>query len=325
MKTILVTGGAGFIGSNFIRYILNKYSSYNIVNLDKLTYAADLNKLGNASKKVSYSFFQGDVCDSEIVKRILSACKITDIVHFAAETHVDNSIQSANQFAKTNVMGTLNLLNLCKQFNNYNLIHISTDEVFGSLGNNGYFTEESSYNPRNPYSATKASADFLVNSYRETYGINAKIVNATNNYGPRQHKEKFIPTVIRNAISNNPIPIYGSGENYRDWIYVDDFCDAIDLVLHNETDSTQYVVGTNTERRNIDLAYYICEKLDETYPKTDKKSYKEQIQYVDDRLGHDFRYAIDSTKIKNELGWYPKIDFETGIIKTIGYYLDLWS
>jgi len=328
MKTILVTGGAGFIGSNFIEYILKKYSSYSIINLDKLTYAANLDNLNDIHKKVSYSFFQGDVCDNEIIKRIISACKITDIVHFAAESHVDNSIRSCDSFAKSNILGTMTILDIMKKMNfKGKFIQISTDEVFGSLNlnENSYFNENSHYNPKNPYSATKASADMLVKSYHATYKLNTNIVNGSNNYGPNQHTEKFIPTIIKHALNNSSIPIYGNGENIRDWMYTKDFCYAIDLVLHNSSPGEQYVVGTNTEIRNIDLVNQICDILDELMPKEDNTSYKEQISFVDDRLGHDLRYAIDSDKIRYSLGWEPQISFDEGIRETVIHYLGLWE
>jgi len=357
-KTVLVTGCAGFIGSNFVPYFLEKYSNYNIVNLDLLTYAGDLENLKEVEKNSRYKFIKGDICNRELIEFIFNEYNIQGVIHFAAESHVDNSIKNPEVFVQTNVNGTYTLLDVAYKYwmkepfkykdkystkteNNSQLStlnsqlprfhHISTDEVYGTLGEIGLFTEETPYAPNSPYSASKASSDMIVRSYVETYGMNCVITNCSNNYGPKQHDEKLIPTIIRNALQGNPIPIYGDGKNIRDWLYVLDHCKGIDLVYHKGKVGETYNIGGKNERTNIYIANKICEILDELNPieinsklKTQNsslKSYKELITFVKDRPGHDKRYAIDATKIENELDWRANENFESGIIKTIKWYI----
>jgi len=334
MKTILITGGAGFIGSNFIEYFLNKYPNYKIVNLDKLTYAGSLNNLKEVENNPRYEFIRGDICNRELAEYIFKKYDIKGVIHFAAESHVDNSIKEPFVFIKTNIEGTFTLLDVAyrywmnkpfeykKEYKDCRFHHISTDEVYGSLGKTGYFTEESPYKPNSPYSASKASADMLVRSYNKTYGLNTVITNCSNNYGPRQHDEKLIPTIIRNAINEKLIPIYGDGNNIRDWLYVLDHCKAIDLVFHKGRNGEIYNIGSRNEQKNIDIAKKICKILDKIYPRKNKKSYIELITLVEDRPGHDRRYAIDPSKIENTLGWKPEETFDTGLEKTVKWYLD---
>lgn len=330
-RNILITGGAGFIGSNFIIYFLGKYSHYKIINLDLLTYAGKLENLKEIGCNENYTFIQGDICDSELVARIFSKYEITDVIHFAAESHVDNSILNPQAFIQTNVNGTFNLLHhsYLNWFDSPNkpktgkedcvFHHISTDEVFGSLGESGYFSETTPYAPNSPYSASKASSDMLVRSYHHTYGLNTFITNCSNNYGPKQHDEKLIPTIIRNALRRSEIPIYGDGKNIRDWLYVEDHCRAIDLVFHSRFFGESFNIGGNNEKNNLEIATLICDILDKRKPQN--KSYKEQIGFVQDRVGHDRRYAIDSSKICKALNWQPQESFESGILKTIDWYL----
>lgn len=334
-QSILITGGAGFIGSNYILYYLNKYPESKVINLDKLTYAGELSNLDTIDDYNNYEFIQGDICDSSLVSEIFRKYNITNVVHFAAESHVDNSIENPDAFIKTNINGTFNLLNIAKDYwmdgpfifkdgcqeNRFH--HISTDEVYGTLGETGLFTEDTPYAPNSPYSASKASSDFIVRSYYHTYGMNVVTTNCSNNYGPRQHKEKLIPTIIRKAINGENIPIYGDGKNVRDWLYVDDHCSGIDLVLRNGKAGETYNIGGNNERDNLYIAHKICELLDEIRPKQDK--YSNQITFVKDRPGHDFRYAIDASKIEKNLGWKAKENFESGIIKTIEWYLNKYE
>jgi len=328
-KNILVTGGAGFIGSNFIDYYLNTYPNHKIINLDKLTYAGELSNLKEVYDNPNHIFIKGDICDKTLVNSIFKEYEITDVIHFAAESHVDNSIDNPQEFISTNVLGTFNLLeaaknywmntNDSKAFNKNRFHHISTDEVYGTLGKTGLFKETTAYAPNSPYSASKASSDFLVRSYFHTYGLNVVTTNCSNNYGPKQHDEKLIPTIIRNAIKNQPIPIYGDGNNIRDWLYVLDHCKGIDLVFQNGKTGETYNIGGENERTNLYIANTICDILDVVRPK--KNSYKKQISFVKDRPGHDFRYAIDASKIKKELGWKPIENFESGIKKTVTWYL----
>lgn len=330
-RNILITGGAGFIGSNFIIYFLGKYPYYKIINLDLLTYAGKLENLKEIGCNENYTFIQGDICDSELVARIFSEYEITDVIHFAAESHVDNSILNPQAFIQTNVNGTFNLLHhsYLNWFDSPNkpktgkedcvFHHISTDEVFGSLGESGYFSETTPYAPNSPYSASKASSDMLVRSYHHTYGLNTFITNCSNNYGPKQHDEKLIPTIIRNALRGSEIPIYGDGQNIRDWLYVEDHCRAIDLVFHSRFFGESFNIGGSNEKSNLEIAALICEILDKKKPQ--KRSYKEQIGFVQDRAGHDRRYAIDSSKIYKALNWQPQESFESGILKTIDWYL----
>ncbi|ELV8018639.1 dTDP-glucose 4,6-dehydratase [Campylobacter upsaliensis] len=333
MKSILITGGAGFIGSNFVLYFLKKYPNYHIVNLDLLTYAGSLENLKGVENFSNYTFIQGDICDESLVNEIFTKYEIESVIHFAAESHVDNSIANPNAFIKTNVNGTFNLLHTAylhwfeaphiarKGKENCIFHHISTDEVFGSLGESGYFTESTPYAPNSPYSASKASSDMLVRSYIHTYGLKAFITNCSNNYGPKQHDEKLIPTIIRNALQGKTIPIYGDGKNVRDWLYVEDHCCAIDVVFHSQCYGETFNVGGNCERVNIEIAKHICALLDEIAPRADKKSYQSQIAFVQDRAGHDRRYAIDSSKIAKILGWKPQESFASGLEKTLQHYV----
>lgn len=330
----LVTGGAGFIGSNFIPLYLKKNKNTKLINLDKLTYAGNLENLNEISDLSNYHFIKGDICDSDLVNKIFYEHNINNIVHFAAESHVDNSIKNPDSFIKTNINGTFNLVNSAyskwmikpnnhkKEYENSRFLHVSTDEVFGSLGSTGKFTESTAYSPNSPYSASKAASDHIVRSYYHTFGLNILITNCSNNYGPKQHLEKLIPTIISNAISNKTIPIYGDGKNIRDWLFVKDHCSALINVLEKGTPGETYNIGGENEIKNIDICNIICEILDSKRPSKSGKSYKEQIEFVTDRPGHDFRYAIDSSKISKELSWVPNETFETGIIKTVDWYLE---
>jgi dTDP-glucose 4,6-dehydratase len=323
-KNILITGGAGFIGSNFIPYFLEKYKSYSVVNLDLLTYAGNLENLREVESNERYKFVKGDILNRELVEYLFSEYRFNGVIHFAAESHVDNSILNPHTFIETNVNGTHNLIDIAYKFWKENKIngrfhHISTDEVYGTLGETGLFTEKTPYAPNSPYSASKAGSDMIVRAYHETYGLNTIITNCSNNYGEKQHDEKLIPVIIRNALSGNPIPIYGDGKNIRDWLYVLDHCKGIDLAFHNGKAGETYNIGGRNERNNNYIADKICEILDKRVPKSE--SYKKQLTYVTDRLGHDRRYAIDATKIENELGWRADENFESGIIKTVEWYL----
>lgn len=330
MTNILVTGCAGFIGSNFVPYFLDKYQDYTIINLDLLTYAGNLANIKELENHPRYKFIRGNICNRELVEFIFTEYNISGVIHFAAESHVDNSIKNPEVFIETNVHGTFTLIDVaykfwmerpfvCKEaYRESRFHHISTDEVYGTLGDTGFFTEETPYAPNSPYSASKASSDMIVRSYQETYGLNSVITNCSNNYGPKQHDEKLIPTIIRNALSGNPIPIYGDGKNIRDWLYVLDHCKGIDLVYHTGKSSEVYNIGGRNERTNLQIVERICTILDEKVPQD--KSYKELITFVEDRAGHDRRYAIDATKIEHELGWLAEENFESGIVKTIDYY-----
>jgi dTDP-glucose 4,6-dehydratase len=335
MQVILVTGGAGFIGANFISYFLKKNAVCKIVNLDALTYAGDLSNVSELQENPRYTFIHGDICDREFVETLFNKYQFSAVIHFAAESHVDNSITNPDAFVKTNVFGTFNLLDTAKNywmefpnvykkgFEDARFHHISTDEVYGTLGKTGLFTEETPYAPNSPYSASKASSDFMVRSYFHTYGMNVVTTNCSNNYGPKQHDEKLIPTIIRKAIFGEKIPIYGDGKNIRDWLYVLDHCKGIELVFTSGKSGETYNVGGKNERDNLYIAHTICDILDEMIPK--KVSYKEQIQFVKDRPGHDFRYAIDATKLEQELGWEAAENFESGIRKTIQWYIDKYK
>jgi dTDP-glucose 4,6-dehydratase len=337
MKSILVTGCAGFIGSNFVPYFLDKYEQYNIINLDLLTYAGNLVNLKECEANPRYKFIQGDICNRELVEFIFNEFDIRGVVHFAAESHVDNSIRNPGVFVKTNVNGTFTLLDVAYKYwmekpfyfkENYadcRFHHISTDEVYGTLSDdpNDLFKETTPYAPNSPYSASKASSDMIVRSYQETYGMNTVITNCSNNYGPKQHDEKLIPTIIRNALGGNPIPIYGDGKNIRDWLYVLDHCKGIDLVYHTGKSGEVYNIGGRNERTNLQIVDRICSILDEKVPKSN--SYKELITFVEDRAGHDRRYAIDASKLENELGWKADENFDSGIVKTIVWYLEKYN
>jgi len=329
MKTpILITGGAGFIGSNFIPYFINKYPEYFIINLDKLTYAGDLKNLSEVESCTQYKFIQGDICDRSLVDKIFKDYAVQGVIHFAAESHVDNSISGPSSFIETNINGTFTLLDVARlswKDKPYRFHHISTDEVYGTLGEVGLFTETTPYAPNSPYSASKASSDLIVRSYYHTYGMNVVTTNCSNNYGPKQHDEKLIPTIIRKALSGEKIPVYGDGKNIRDWLYVEDHCTGIDLVYHNGRNGETYNIGGRNEKVNIDIVKRICSILDAKKVRNDKRSYSEQITFVTDRPGHDRRYAIDATKIETELGWRAKENFETGIIKTIDWYLNKYT
>ena len=314
-KNILITGAAGFIGSNFAEYFVNKYPEYNIIVLDKLTYAGNMNNLNNVIDKIT--FVKGDICDYPFVKELFEKYNINGVIHFAAESHVDNSIKNPFIFTQTNVMGTHTLLEVAKEVwgegSENKFVHISTDEVYGTLGENGYFTEESPIRPNSPYSASKASSDLIARAYFETYKMNVSITNCSNNYGPYQHNEKLIPHMIKLALENKKLPVYGNGKNIRDWLYVEDHCEAIDLVFHNGRAGERYNIGGHNEKRNIEIVKLILKHLNKS---------EDLIEFVEDRKGHDYRYAIDPTKIKKELGWYPKTKFEDGIVKTIDWYLE---
>jgi dTDP-glucose 4,6-dehydratase len=327
MKTYLVTGGAGFIGSNFVLYMLNKYESIKIINLDKLTYAGNLENLKAVEKDERHSFVQGDICDRELVTELFKKHDIDYVVNFAAESHVDRSITMPEVFAQTNVLGTVNLLNCAKNAWENNgvwktgvkFLQVATDEVYGSLGETGYFLETTPLDPRSPYSASKASADLMVKAYNDTYKMPVNITRCSNNYGPYQFPEKLIPLIINNCLQYKTLPIYGDGLNVRDWLYVEDHCKAIDMVINHGRIGEVYNVGGHNERTNITIVKTIVQYLNENY---DKSITESLIKYVADRKGHDRRYGIDPTKIKNELGWYPETSFEEGIKKTIKWYLD---
>ena len=310
MENILVTGGAGFIGSNFVNYIVKKHPDYNIVVLDKLTYAGNLNNLKDVKNKIK--FIQGDICDFELVKNIFKENNINGVIHFAAESHVDNSIKEPFIFTKTNVIGTHTLLEAAKQIwgekSKNKFVHVSTDEVYGTLGEDGYFTENSPIKPNSPYSSSKASSDLIAFAYAETYKMNICVTNCSNNYGPYQHNEKLIPHMIKLALDNQKLPVYGTGRNIRDWLYVEDHLEAIDLVYSKGKAKERYNIGGHNEKRNIDIVKLILKRLGKS---------EDLISFVEDRKGHDYRYAIDPTKIKNELDWEPKTKFEDGIVKTI--------
>ncbi|MEE3705529.1 dTDP-glucose 4,6-dehydratase [Campylobacter porcelli] len=335
MKSILLTGTAGFIGSNFVEYFLNKYENYILINLDLLTYAGNLNNLNKCFNNHRFKFIKGDICNRELVEFIFKEYDIKGVIHFAAESHVDNSIKNPGVFVHTNVNGTFTLVDVAYKYwmdspfnykNKYDgcrFHHISTDEVYGTLGDIGLFTETTPYAPNSPYSASKASSDMIIRAYVETYGLNAVITNCSNNYGPKQHDEKLIPTIIRNALQGKNIPIYGDGKNIRDWLYVLDHCKGIDLVYHNGVRGNTYNIGGRNERTNLEIANTICEILDKRLPKP--TSYKNQITFVLDRAGHDRRYAIDATKIETKLGWKADENFDSGIIKTIDWYLKRYS
>ena len=327
MKKCLVTGGCGFIGSNYIRYVLEKEDHLHIVNLDKLTYAGNRHNL-DGIPETFHSFIEGDICDAELVKTLFNEHQFNAVVHFAAESHVDRSIEGPAEFIQTNVFGTLNLLEQSRlnfqhsNNDNFRFLHISTDEVYGSLGDHGKFLETTPYDPSSPYSASKAGSDHLVRSWNRTFGLPTLITNCSNNYGSYQFPEKLIPLMIINCLHGKPLPVYGQGENVRDWLYVRDHCEAIHTVLTSGTVGETYNIGGNNEIRNIDVVTTICDLLNEISPSENGSSYADLITYVKDRPGHDFRYAIDSGKIQNNLGWSPKESFETGIQKTIHWYLD---
>ena len=358
MKSILLTGTAGFIGSNFVPYFLEKYPEYKLINLDLLTYAGNLENLKECESNPRYKFIKGDICNRELVEYIFTEYDIKGVIHFAAESHVDNSIKNPGVFIETNVNGTFTLLDVaykywmdgpfkykvkyleqegeakathpkaalgCAPSGAPRFHHISTDEVYGTLNETDLFTEETPYAPNSPYSASKASSDMIVRSYQETYGMNTVITNCSNNYGPKQHDEKLIPTIIRKALAGESIPIYGDGKNIRDWLYVLDHCKGIDLVYHTGKEANVYNIGGRNERTNLQIVNAITTILDEKVPaqkQINKKSYKELITFVEDRAGHDRRYAIDATKLETELKWKADEDFDSGVVITVEWYLN---
>ena len=326
MRNILVTGGGGFIGSHLVRLLVNKYPDYHIVNMDVLTYAGNLENLKDIEDKENYTFVKCDICDVEKVNQVFKKHQIDSVIHLAAESHVDRSINDPFSFAQTNVMGTLSLLQTAKEtwngnFTNKLFYHVSTDEVYGSLGEEGFFTEKTAYDPHSPYSASKASSDHFVRAFADTYGLPVVISNCSNNYGSYQFPEKLIPLFINNIVNNKPLPVYGKGENVRDWLFVDDHARAIDVIFHNSKLGETYNIGGFNEWKNIDLIKVMIKTVDRLLGREEGTSDK-LITYVTDRAGHDLRYAIDSSKLKNELGWEPSLQFEEGIEKTVAWYLE---
>ncbi|MFA1821945.1 dTDP-glucose 4,6-dehydratase [Virgibacillus oceani] len=335
-STLLITGGAGFIGSNFVHYMLKKYPGYQIINIDKLTYAGSKKNLREAERYPNYLFVQADITDSSLVDALFNEYNITGVIHFAAESHVDRSIENATVFTETNLVGTMTLLQAAKNawerqdvLQKARFHHISTDEVYGSLGKEGMFHEETPYDPRNPYSASKAGSNLLVNSFGHTYGMNTVITSSSNNYGPRQHEEKLIPAIISNALNANPIPIYGDGKNVRDWLYVEDHCQALDLVFHQAEPMEKYNIGGGNEKTNIEIATRICNILDEQQADLRQEkgltSFTDLITYTEDRLGHDRRYAVDDSKLRDNLGWKPNESLAAGLHKTVDWYVNQWT
>ena len=328
---ILITGGAGFIGSNYVELVISN-SEDEVFILDNLTYAGNLKNLKAVSHLPNYNFIKGDICDKKLIDNLFKENRFNKVIHFAAESHVDNSITGPSAFIQTNIIGTFNLVHsaycfwmngpnqLKKDFKDARFLHVSTDEVYGTLGETGLFTETTAYAPNSPYSASKASSDFIVRSYFHTYGMPVITTNCSNNYGARQHKEKLIPTIIRKALSGREIPIYGNGKNIRDWIYVNDHCKGIKLVLEKGKLGETYNIGGRNERENLYIAHTICDLLDNLVP--NETPYGDQMNFVQDRAGHDFRYAIDADKIESELGWKAEENFESGILKTIEWYLN---
>lgn len=323
-KAILITGGAGFIGSHVVRRFVTTYPDYLIVNLDKLTYAGNLNNLKDIESEANYKFVKGDICDFKSMESLFGEYDFDGVIHLAAESHVDRSIKNPLAFIETNILGTVSLLSAAKSawknLDSKRFYHISTDEVYGSLGEDGFFTEATAYDPQSPYSASKASSDHFVRAYSNTYGIPVVLSNCSNNYGPYQFPEKLIPLMINNIQNNKPLPVYGKGENVRDWLYVEDHARAIDLIYHKGKIGDTYNIGGFNEWKNIDIVNLLCDLLDKKLQRNPGTSSK-LITYVTDRAGHDHRYAIDASKIKNELGWEPSLQFEEGLNKTIDWYL----
>ena len=325
-KTLLITGGAGFIGSHVVRLLVNKYPDYAIVNLDALTYAGNLENLKDIAQAPNYTFVKGDITDENFIPELFARYQFDGVIHLAAESHVDRSIVDPMAFIRTNVFGTVNLLNAAKEAWKGNMdgkrfYHVSTDEVYGSLGDEGFFVEETRYDPRSPYSSSKASSDHFVRAYHHTYGLPVVISNCSNNYGANHFPEKLIPLSINNIKNKKPIPIYGKGENVRDWLFVNDHARAIDTIFHNGKNGDTYNIGGNNEWTNIDLIRALCKIMDKKLGRKDGES-AELITFVKDRAGHDLRYAIDSTKLQRELGWKPSLQFEEGLEKTVDWYLE---
>jgi dTDP-glucose 4,6-dehydratase len=325
MKNILITGGAGFIGSHVVRLFVNKYPDYTIFNLDKLTYAGNLENLKDIKSRSNYRFIKGDITDNTFIDSLFKSYRFDAVIHLAAESHVDRSISNPLEFVMTNVIGTVNLLNAAKtewknDYSSKRFYHVSTDEVYGALGETGMFTEETSYDPHSPYSASKASSDHFVRAYHDTYGLNTVISNCSNNYGSHHFPEKLIPLAIHNIKNNKPVPVYGKGENVRDWLFVEDHARAIDIIFHKAKAGETYNVGGHNEWKNIDVIKLLCRIMDEKLKRPAGESEK-LITFVKDRAGHDLRYAIDSSKLQNELGWTPSLQFERGLELTVDWYL----
>lgn len=324
-KRILVTGGAGFIGSHLVRRLVHQYQQYQIINFDKLTYAGNLDNLKDVEEANNYAFFKGDICSETDVKAVFEQYDITDVIHLAAESHVDRSIEGPMEFVKTNVLGTVNLMHTAKtywtSFENKVFHHVSTDEVYGSLGTEGFFSETTPYDPRSPYSASKASSDHFAMAYFHTYGFPVKMSNCSNNYGSHHFPEKLIPLMINNIVHKKPLPVYGEGLNIRDWLWVEDHASAIDTIFHKGRVGESYNVGGLNEWTNIDLVKHLCALMDKKLGRTEGES-AQLITYVKDRAGHDMRYAIDATKLTKELNWTPSVTFEEGLDKTVDWYLE---